>query len=83
MRDVRGESLTGEDITTLGGSTFYGREKAPDAFPIALANLMMHGIDNPHIWAGNTLTQNPDHGELFSGAPYLFAGILILSLLHC
>ena len=55
MKDARGESLTAEDITILGETTFYGREKAADAFPIALANLMLHGIDNPHIWAGNTL----------------------------
>ena len=48
MKDARGESLTAEDITTLGGSTFYGREKAPDAFPIALANLMLHGGNYCH-----------------------------------
>ena len=77
MKDARGELLTADDITTLGASTFYGREKAPDAFPIALSNLMLHGIDNPHIWAGNTLTKNADYGELFSGAPDLFDVILM------
>ena len=77
MKDARGDSLTADDITTLAGSTFYGREKAADAFPIALSNLMLHGIDNPHIWAGNTLTKNADYGELFSGAPDLFDVILM------
>ena len=77
MKNAQGESLTAQDITILGGSTFYGREKAPDAFPIALANLMLHGIDDPHIWAGNTLTKNADYDELFSGAPDLFDVILM------
>ena len=29
-------------------------------YPIALANLVLHGIDEPHIWHGNTLTGTDD-----------------------
>jgi type I restriction enzyme M protein len=36
--------------------TFFGREKENLVFPIALANLVLHGIDQPNLWHGNTLT---------------------------
>src|SRR5206468_4260692 len=36
--------------------TFYGREKENLIYPIGLANLILHGIDDPHIWHGNALT---------------------------
>ena len=44
-------------MDTLEQRTFYGREKDNLIYPIALANLVLHGIDEPHIWHGNTLTQ--------------------------
>jgi type I restriction enzyme M protein len=47
---------TADDIETLKTRTFYGREKENLIYPIALANLVLHGIDEPHIWHGNTLT---------------------------
>lgn len=40
-------------------------------YPIALANLVLHEIDEPHIWHGNTLTGLEVYGGLFSGAPSL------------
>jgi type I restriction-modification system DNA methylase subunit len=36
--------------------TVFGREKDNAIYPIALANLILHNIDEPHIWHGNTLT---------------------------
>ena len=47
--------------------TFYGREKDNLIYPIALANLVLHGIDEPHIWHGNTLTGSETYGGLFAG----------------
>ena len=44
------------DIDTLKHDTFFGREKENLVFPIALANLVLHGIDQPNLWHGNTLT---------------------------
>lgn len=64
------------EVTTLTERTFYGREKANLVYPIALANLVLHGIDAPHIWHGNTLTEQVVYGGLFAGAPEQFDIIL-------
>ena len=37
---------------------------------------MLHGIDEPHIWHGNTLTGGETYGGLFEGAPQLFDVVL-------
>lgn len=50
----------------------YGREKENLVYPIALANLVLHGIDEPHIWHGNTLTGNEIYSGLFENAPDCF-----------
>ena len=58
-----------EQLETLKHQTFWGREKDNLAYPIALANLVLHGIDKPNIWHGNTLTGQETYGGLFEGAP--------------
>lgn len=49
---------------------------APASIPkrtfATLANLVLHGIDHPHIWFGNTLTGEKVFGDLFAGAPPTF-----------
>jgi len=67
---------TGDDFETLKTRTFYGREKENLVYPIALANLVLHEIDEPHIWHGNTLTGLEIYGGLFSSAPSLFDVVL-------
>ena len=57
------------DIETLKHDTFFGREKDNVAFPIALANLVLHGIDQPNLWHGNTLTRKATYSGLFDDAP--------------
>lgn len=57
-------------------NTFYGREKENLIYPIGLANLILHGIDDPHIWHGNTLTGNQVYGGLYQGAASAFEVIL-------
>ena len=42
-----------------------------------MANLVLHGIDQPHIWHGNTLTGQEVYGGLFAGAPALYDVILM------
>ena len=37
---------------------------------------MLHGIDEPHIWHGNTLTGGESYGGLFREAPALFDVVL-------
>ena len=61
----------------LGTKTFFGKEKENLVYPIALANLVLHGIDQPNIWHGNTLTDTESYGGLFQGAPALFDVVLM------
>ena len=76
MRSCLGNDITGEQLETLKLRTFYGREKENLIFPIALANLMLHGIDQPNLWHGNTLTKGATYADLFLTAPPLFDVIL-------
>jgi len=66
-----------DQFEILKQRTFYGREKDNAIYPIALANLVLHGIDEPHIWHGNTLTGAEIYGGLFTGAPALYDVILM------
>lgn len=75
MRTRCGE-LTTEALDALKHRTFFGREKDNLAYPIALANLMLHGIDQPHLWHGNTLTRQTVYGGLWEGAPKRFHVVL-------
>jgi type I restriction enzyme M protein len=68
---------SGDELDTLKRRTFYGREKDNAIYPIGLANLILHDIDEPHIWHGNTLTGQETYGELFADAPALFDVILM------
>lgn len=71
-----GNESTAEQIETLKQRTFWGREKENLIYPIALANLVLHGIDKPNLWHGNTLTGMEIYGGLFEGAPQAFDVIL-------
>lgn len=71
-----GKSVTSTDIDSLKHDTFFGREKENLVFPIALANLVLHGIDQPNLWHGNSLTRRASYGALFDQAPKTFDVIL-------
>jgi type I restriction enzyme M protein len=71
-----GSSARSTDIDTLKHDTFFGREKENLVFPIALANLVLHGIDQPNLWHGNALTRRATYPALFGGAPQQFDVIL-------
>lgn len=78
MAGQNNEKIKGPDqLETLKEKTFFGREKDNAIYPIALANLILHGIDDPHIWHGNTLTGAETYGGLFQGAPPLFDVMLM------
>jgi type I restriction enzyme M protein len=78
MAGPNNEKITAPDqLETLKRLTFYGREKDSAIYPIALANLMLHGIDEPHIWHGNTLTGAEIYGGLFTDAPALYDVVLM------
>ena len=61
-----------DELDQLKHHTFYGREKESLIYPIALANLVLHGIDQPNLWHGNTLTNDSVYDELFQTAPAQF-----------
>jgi type I restriction enzyme M protein len=71
-----GDAPASTDLAALKSQTFFGREKENLVFPIALANLILHGIDQPNLWHGNTLTGAPTYDALFNGAPSTFDVIL-------
>lgn len=71
-----GAQARSTDIDTLKHDTFFGREKENLVFPIALANLVLHGIDQPNLWHGNSLTRRATYGALFDKAPKQFDMIL-------
>ena len=71
-----GRSAASTDLDTLKHDTFFGREKENLVFPIALANLVLHGIDQPNLWHGNSLTRRATYAALFDQAPKTFDVIL-------
>ena len=77
MKEKAGDAITSVDLETLRHRTFYGREKDEAVFPIALANLVLHGIDEPHLWHGNALSGQEVYGELFKGAPAFFTKVMM------
>ena len=71
-----GKTPASTDIEKLKHNTFFGREKENLVLPIALANLVLHGIDQPNLWHGNSLTRRATYAELFRHAPAQFDVIL-------
>ena len=71
-----GNDATADQLETIKQRTFWGREKENLIYPVALANLVLHGIDKPNLWHGNTLTGLEIYGGLFEGAPQAFDVIL-------
>ena len=76
VRDQLGEGITPEELDKLKRGTVYGREKENLIYPIALANLVLHGVDEPHLWHGNTLTGGETYGGLWQDAPSIFDVVL-------
>lgn len=71
-----GTAVPSTELERLKHDTFYGREKENLVFPIALANLVLHGIDQPNLWHGNTLSNTPTYAGLFHSAPEAFDVVL-------
>lgn len=76
LKEKAGEGATGVQFKQLRQKTFYGREKDNAVYPIALANLVLHGLDAPRIWHGNTLSKQATYDGLYQGAPAFFDYIL-------
>ena len=65
-----------QEVEALGTRTLFGREKETFVYPLALANLMLHGVDRPHIWHGNTLTGGATYDGLWRDVPSQFDIVL-------
>lgn len=76
MAQKMGEGVASTALERLKHDTFFGREKENLVFPIALANLVLHGIDQPNLWHGNTLSGAATYDALFEQAPATFDVIL-------
>ena len=70
------QAQSADALEQLKHNTFFGREKENLIYPITLANMVLHGIEQPAIWHGNTLTSNEVFGGLFSGAPGRYEVVL-------
>jgi type I restriction enzyme M protein len=73
---ARGIEITGRDYQAIGQDRLYGKEKENLIFPIALANMVLHGIDTPKLWHGNTLSGQETYGGLWESVPALFDVVL-------
>ncbi|MFM8443406.1 MAG: class I SAM-dependent DNA methyltransferase, partial [Methylococcus sp.] len=54
----RQPGLTADNLKTLQERTFFGKEKKPLAYVIAIMNMILHGIEAPNIIHTNTLVEN-------------------------
>lgn len=66
------KKLQPSEIEFLKKKTFWGKEQEDEAILMLLANLLLHNIDSPKIWHGNTLTGTIDNNELFLNAPQTY-----------
>jgi type I restriction enzyme M protein len=57
LRRTNPKRTTAQDHV-LQTRTFYGKEKKPLAYVIAIMNMILHGIDAPNILHTNTLSEN-------------------------
>lgn len=76
FKAFRAQNPTAVQIADLKTNRLWGREDADEAIPICLANMVLHEIDLPRIWHGNTLTGATTYAELFEGAPSQYDYVL-------
>ncbi|MDP5185053.1 N-6 DNA methylase [Blastococcus sp. BMG 814] len=64
------------ELESLRRDVLWGREYANEALPITLANMILHDIETPRIWHGNTLTGVATSDHLWQDAPAQYDYIL-------
>jgi type I restriction enzyme M protein len=55
---LRPLAVSTNDLETLQKRSFYGKEKKPLAYVIAIMNMILHGIEAPNLIRTNTLAEN-------------------------
>ncbi len=73
---LRASGTVGGELEELKQRALWGREKENLIYPIALANLVLHGVDQPNLWHGNTLTGDTMYDGLFQNAPQAYDVVL-------
>lgn len=52
------EKLSAKEWEFLQSETFYGQEKTSLGYVMGMMNMILHGIESPNVFRGNTLTEN-------------------------
>lgn len=53
-----GRELTSEEYDFQRADAYWGYEKTSLAYVMGMMNMILHGIESPNLFRGNTLTQN-------------------------
>lgn len=52
------EKYSASEWETIQTNTFFGQEKTSLGYVMGMMNMILHGIESPNVYKGNTLTQN-------------------------
>lgn len=55
---MRQQEMSATQYEQLQTRTFYGMEKTSLGYVMGMMNMILHGIESPNVYKGNTLTQN-------------------------
>jgi type I restriction enzyme M protein len=55
------EKFSASDWEKIQTDTFYGQEKTSLGYVMGMMNMILHGIESPNVYKGNTLTQDIRH----------------------
>ncbi|NQY10288.1 MAG: N-6 DNA methylase [Flavobacteriales bacterium] len=56
--DKKKNSYSASDWETIQTKTFFGQEKTSLGYVMGMMNMILHGIESPNVFKGNTLTSN-------------------------
>lgn len=56
--DDKKAKYSASDWEKIQTKTFYGQEKTSLGYVMGMMNMILHGIESPNVYKGNTLTQN-------------------------
>lgn len=75
--DKNKKNYTASDWDTIQTKTFYGQEKTSLGYVMGMMNMILHGIESPNVYKGNTLTQdnrniqpNQRHNIILANPPF-------------
>lgn len=58
LREEIQKDINTDDLEILRTKTLYGKEKKNLAYVIGLMNMILHGVESPHLIHSNTLSEN-------------------------